>query len=353
MESTLPRFEQMTKQELSSVLPSLILKSQKFDEKRTFFLPNQDRKWLDYVVSKKNVRSDKQILLIGGVLYSCYLAAKGYEVTVVEKSPLAAISQLYVAWLLDNGLTSSEVQKYLLLHLFNDRFQPHRRKNILIPPNDYCNSVNKFKEFVDLNQTKSEDLFDKIYKITPNGNRKVISLILKGVGVLGFDSQKFALPKKIIIEDVQEYASQVKNTYGLILSNNVVDFFNTKMRFFSTMSKLLSGMGILEVTLYSKASQSEIRNVFNISESKRLIGQAQLLTEVFPEMYKESFDKLLLNKNIFLLPKRKIIESIDKQMPYWIKDLSDKGRFEKKYNLFNKNSMFFTIIDGHLSEVTK
>jgi len=343
----------MNKQEFSSVLPSLILKAQDFDENRTYFLPNQDRKWLDFVVSNKNKKSDKKILLIGGILYSCYLAAKGYEVTVIEKSPLAAISQIYVAWLLDNGFINSEIQKYLLLHLFNDRFQPHQRKNILIPPGDYCNSVNKFKEFVNLNQDESEDLFDKIYKITQHGDQKLITLILKGVDILGFDGQKFVLPKNIIVDDVQEFSNQVNDTYGLILSNNVVDFFNTKMRFFSTMSKLLSNTGILEVTLYSKTSQSEIRNIFNISKSNRIVGQTQLLTEVSPDLYKESFDKLLLNKNIFLLPKRDIIESIDKQIPYWIKELSDKGRFEKKYNLFNKNSKYFTFIGGRLNEVVK
>lgn len=343
----------MDKQNLFSTLSSLILKVKDFDEKNTFFLPNQDSDWLNYVVNKRNKKSNKKVLAIGGILYSCFLAAKGYDVTVVERSPLAAISQLYVAWLLNNNFSIVDVQKYLLLHLFKDRYQPHQRKNIFIPPDDYSHAIKKFMEFVNLNQTKSEELFDKIFKIAQDKGNKTISLILKGVDILGFEGYKFSLPTNIVIDDVQNFVNQTKDSFGLVLTNNVIDFFTTKESFFFAMSKLLSNLGILEITLYSQTSQSEIREMFNISQTNHVVGRTQLLSEVSPNLYIESLTKLILNNNIFLLSQKNIANTIEKRTPYWIKEMLDKGRLEKKYELFNNSSLYFTVINGQLNEVTK
>ena len=275
----------MNEKKLQQVLPSLVKQAEKYEEERTFFWPNQSRFWLDSVSKQIDLsqRTSNQILVVGGVLYSCYLAAKGYSTVVVEKNPIAAISQLYACWLIDRGASLKDVGKAFLLHLIGKRKRAHQREKIDIPKEEYLAALNQFKKFLLTRDDRvSVKIFDKILGITrgPKDKRQ-FSLIKKGVGLIGFSGVKFKLPKKIIIADICYYSPEKLGKFNLIITTNVIDFFSVPEEFFFAIFPLLKRNGFLEITVYNKEARKKLQELFWKFQRKTICRKSTIIKKTY------------------------------------------------------------------------
>lgn len=344
----------MNEKKLYRILSSLIEKSRNYQEEKTFFLPNQSRSWLDFVVRRYSPlnQSSVKILIVGGLFYSCYLSAKGYQVTVIEKSPLAAISQIYACWLMEEKNSLFELQRLFLLYLVGNRKKPHKRTGVLIPDKDYSLATKKFIEFTKIkDQMLSQEIFDNIFKIETVGKKKIFSLIKKGVNLLGFESAKFQLPRKIIISDIKQYAQTASEKFDVIISSNVINFFSNPEEFLFVFNPLLKKQGLMEITVYDQPLQKILGEMFGVQPQSLVVGQAQLLKKVKPNHFLEFISQLKLNQHVFLLTKEMLNQSVNQKMPYWIKELLAKGRFKTNYQLSKPDSWYFVMDKKKLKEV--
>ncbi len=348
------------------ILTPLINKALKHNQERTFFWPNQNREWLDFVLSvvekRKNKPKNIRILIIGGVFYSCYIAAKGYYTTSVEKNPLASISQLYTAWLIASGYSKNQaIARSFLLDLVGERTNPHKRERITIPEKKYLRALNRFKKFLSLRDIETaQEIFNKMLGITKKKDCKskiYLNLIKKGIGLSGFNNASFRLPNKIITKNIKTYSEKKPEKFDLIISTNVIDFFPTVENFLFTIFPLLEKNGILEITTYNQELSRKIKDIFpelKISKNrKRRIGKARLLKKISANNYLEVEKDLILGRNVFLIRRKEIKEQLIEKIPYWVRELLLKNRFHSSFSLFRDQSWYFSIENGKLTEVKK
>jgi hypothetical protein len=326
------------------LLNHLADKSLKYPLDRVYFLPNHNRDWLDKITSKV---TDAKILIVGGILYGSYLSAKGLNVTVVEKNPLAAIMQLYISDLLNKSLNSKKILKTLLIDKFLIISNQYNIQSFC-PIEEYDLAIIKFSEFSKQTIKRVSRIFQKVFNTKTLDKQVSITVSPKGFNLGSFENQKFKLPNKIIISDISTIKANEK--FDLIITNNVIDFFDTPMDFIEIISKLAKPNSIIEVSTYSIKTSEYLSKRFDNNKNQYEVGGAYIYKKSNIRSFEITKLPLILGKNIFyLLGKDLLSESYVPVVPYWLDQLLKLSVPGKKYSLFKKIDQYVTCQKGKLT----
>ncbi|MBI5358531.1 class I SAM-dependent methyltransferase [Candidatus Amesbacteria bacterium] len=308
-----------------------------------YFLPNHDKRWLDSIL-KKIIKP--KILVVGGVLYGSYLSGKGLDVTVIEKNPLAAILQLYICDLLSRSLGSKQIFKNLLTDKFLSEKGQYKTQTSC-SESEYKQAINEFLNFSGQSIKNASRIFQKVFNSNLVNDHFSMIISPKGFDIESFEKQKFKLPNKIVISDI----SSIKNIgkFDLIITNNVVDFFDTPKDFLEIISKLVKPSSTIEVSTYSTKTGEYLSKRFD-SKNQYEVGGAFIYNKVNVDSFEIARLSLILGENIFyLLGKDLLSESYVPVIPYWLDQLLKVTVPGNKYQLFKKTDQYVTCYKGTLT----
>lgn len=325
----------------SKLIEELVGKSRYYLSDRVYFLPNQDRRWLDFTLSEalKQTKHSK-ILVIGGVLYGSYLSTKSLDVTVIEKNPLAAILQLYVCYLLNKGLDSDQIKERLLLDKF---IKPDGRYvfESKCAKSEYKSVLSNFSKFCHQKSETVDKIFQKAFRVKIKKDSVLIKISPKGFDIASFANQKFRLPKKIIISDISG-VKDVGEEYDLIVTNNTIDFFDGPEDFMDIMLKFIKPSSVIEITTYRNDIAEYLSRRFN-NRKKQDIGKAYVYEKATKDAFVIKSLVLTLGINIFFVSGDEILrEKHIPNLPYWLDQLVKVSRYKKKYSLFGTKDKYVT-----------
>lgn len=322
---------------------------------RIYFMPNQDREWLDFVYNQtckliNHPRNRISILVIGGVFYGSYLAAKGAKITVVEKNSTAVLFQTYLSRLISKQLKSHEIKKKILLGKFKTENRSHSLNAVCSKP-EYNSAVRELSQELGLKSYEAEAVFDKIFNSCALKDKVRIKIPPKGFNIDSFIGQKFEMPDKIITSDLLKLDSH-KLRYDLIISNNVVDFFDKPGVFLDAIEQFTHNKSLVEVTTY-KNTTSKYLEVRFPSGSKRNVGVAYIAMKIKDNYFRQFQKQLTLGKDVFLIKGEKLIfERRVPQIPYWIKHITASRGLPQKIKLFTSKDSYIICEAGRFSRIT-
>lgn len=332
--------------------------------KRVFFLPNHDLQWLNGVIKTVKVKKGR-ILIIGSLLYGAYFP-KNFKVIIIDKDPLALISQLYILWLKLEGYSTNRIKEILFINKFGDRLKTHSRFKF-ITSQEYSKSLAIFLKFSNtignFSKRKSiEKNFQKIFRLEKWKDGFQLHLIPKGLNSYDLlDIKPLRKLEEIEFKNASLENFKTSQKFDFIISTNVIENFDNPFVFFKLIHSLLANNGSVELTTYNKAFGRWLRYLKILINSNQelkefFLGHAYLFKGKNERKGKEYYYKLKMDRNTFIFSKKevnKILKLFSKKkfLPNWLRNIRENIKAHAKYPLFNTREKAYLIKDKKLIKI--